>query len=348
MFIPRCSAAGVWLAAGFLFAALQSCGPLSLTGLDAITTGDGPARLVVFGDSLSDTGNFKRVNPQEWRLAFAEYDDGRFTCGASSRPPSANFRQGVWHEVLMSRPLGVPPLAGSAIYAFGGARTSAGTHHRSYGGLPTGVLIRDLGDQIDRFLVSNGGVAPSENMYVVWAGGNDIFDAIEADWHNLGKDTANAITSASLQAFQNARGEVHRLASAGATRIIWGNLPPLFSTPWATQLSDCADCSQALRNAVASFNHSLEEAIPLLESEFSDQGLKIYELDAERLFADVILDALRNEGRTYGITNFWGQAKHLACDSADVDAYLFWDATHPTSHAHAIIGEAVYRLLMAS
>ncbi len=148
-----------------------------------------------------------------------------------------------------------------------------------------------------------------------------------------------------MQAFGNASNEVRRLAQSGARRILWGNLPPLYATPWAKRFSDCPACMQAIQDAVAAFNQSLHSAIPTLEAEFQAQGLTIYEVDSEGLFNDIVLDASRNGGMKYGITNVSDQASDLDFDSDVVDACLFWDDVHPTSHVHAILAAAVYSLL---
>jgi thermolabile hemolysin len=336
----------VCLVAGLCLPAVQGCGLLPLNSADLIPSGDGVASLVVFGDSLSDTGNFKRVNPGDWALVFSDYDDGRFTSGPTSKPPSEQYRQGVWHEVLMGPDLGAAPLQTTVNYAFGGATTRSGTHLYSSDGHPTNALIRDLGNQVDRFLEANDGQALADNIYVVWAGGNDLLEAVAAEGQGGYEDLPAAVMDVSREAFRNAEATVRRLAGAGATRIVWGNLPPLYGSPWAARLADCPDCVLAVFDAVAAFNRGLQEAAASLESEFQDQGLKIHVLDAEGLFNDIVMDAFLNEGRTYGITNFWDRARDLDPDSDAVDTYLFWDDVHPTSHVHAIIANAAHDLLV--
>lgn len=327
-------------------APVSGCQFPTLTAADFIAKGtDGP-ELVVFGDSLSDTGNFKRVNPDEWALAFNNYDDGRFTCGPSSTPASLECRHGVWHEVLLDLPLGAASLACSTNYAFGGARTGPGTHLYSFAGYQTSAMISDLGDQISRFLEAHGGAAPSTHLYVVWASGNDIIDGADVVLSGSAADMPDAIRHAAAEAISNAREQVRRLAQAGATRILWGNMPPLYSTPWATRLSDCADCPQAIQDAVATFNQALDAAVPVMEAEFHEQGLKIYVLDAESAFGDIVLDAFLHGGARYGITNFLEEASHLDPDSREVDSYLFWDGVHPTSHVHAILAAVARDVLL--
>ena len=342
----RMTPARVLLVVALCFTPVPGCQVPVLTVADFISQGTGGPGLVIFGDSLSDTGNFKHVNPDDWALAFDDYDDGRFTCGSSSSPASLEYRQGVWHEVLLDLPLGAASLAGSTNYAFGGARTGPGTHLYSSEGRQTGALISDLGDQISRFLEARGGTASNSDLYVVWAGGNDIIDAAEAVPSGSSADTPEAIRRASAEAFINAQAQVRRLAQAGATRILWGNLPPLYSTPWATRFSDCAGCSTAIQGAVSAFNQALDAAAPALEAEFNEQGLRIYVLDAERAFGDIVLDAFLYGGARYGITNVLDKASRLDADSKDVDSYLFWDGVHPTSHVHAILAAAARQLLL--
>lgn len=338
--LRTCLVAGLCLLAG------HGCGLLPVDSADLAPLRTVVPSLVIFGDSLSDSGNFRRVNPSVWPLMFAEYDQGRFTSGAESTPPSVAYRQGVWHEVLMGTDMGIPPLEATVDCAFGGATARSGTHLYVAGGRLTNALIRDLGDQVDRFLQANGGRASPENVYVVWIGGNDLVEAVGTAQRQGWEHVPAAVTNASREALHNAHATIRRLAEAGATRIVWGNLPPLYGTPWASRLADCPYCMLAIFQAVVSFNRDLQEAAASLEAEFQAQGLRIDILDAEGLFNDIAMDAFLNQGRTYGITNFWNLAVNLDPDSDEVDSYLFWDALHPTSHVHAIIAEAVRDLLV--
>lgn len=92
--------------------------------------------LLVFGDSLSDVGNYYIVSenssPKE------PYYEGRFSNGP------------LWIEVFaeeMGFPAVKPSLAGGMNYAYGGARTGNGERE----GKP------DIGAQIDEYLKKTGG-----------------------------------------------------------------------------------------------------------------------------------------------------------------------------------------------
>lgn len=111
------------------------------------------SEIVVFGDSLSDTGNFFLATGGV--VAGPPYFEGRFSNGP------------VWVEVLAER-LGLsapsPSLGGGSNYAWGGAETGPGL---SSFGSP------NLGLQIDLFLADRGGFVGDE-LIIVAAGSNDL------------------------------------------------------------------------------------------------------------------------------------------------------------------------------
>jgi phospholipase/lecithinase/hemolysin len=111
------------------------------------------SEIIVFGDSLSDTGNLHLASGGV--VTPPPYYQGRFSNGP------------VWVEVLAAE-LGLPTpeasLAGGTNYAFGGAETGDGL---SFFDTP------NVGMQIDMFLADRGGFTGDE-LIVIEAGSNDL------------------------------------------------------------------------------------------------------------------------------------------------------------------------------
>src|SRR4051812_9262664 len=94
-------------------------------------------QIIVFGDSLSDTGNVRqRTNDRsggvvDYPSHTFNYSNGRFTNDDQTDPASSTY-QGVWHEQLATTFLALQPatfsLGGGLNFAFGGATTNNGTH----------------------------------------------------------------------------------------------------------------------------------------------------------------------------------------------------------------------------
>ena len=88
------------------------------------------SRLIVFGDSLSDTGNVSNITDDKFNIRYPgddfNYDDGRFTTGPNTDPGEKAF-DGVWHEQLARVFLGLPRAKastdGGLDFAYGGATT---------------------------------------------------------------------------------------------------------------------------------------------------------------------------------------------------------------------------------
>jgi phospholipase/lecithinase/hemolysin len=117
-------------------------------------------QLVVFGDSLADTGNASRA-----------------TFGLQPGPSyfAGRFSNGPVFTDLLARGLGLGELAPSARggtnFAFAGARAT-GTP-----GLP-GLFIEDVDEQVDEFLARHPVTAQS--LVVMFAGANDLVNVTEA------------------------------------------------------------------------------------------------------------------------------------------------------------------------
>ena len=173
---------------------------VSLTLLSLVFVPGASARsftqLIVFGDSLSDSGNL-------------------FTATGGAVPPSPPYFDGrfsngpVWVEYLAAE-LGVP----AQNFAFGGALTGR-TNRFDDPGIP--AEFPGLLDEIDMFLDLNGGVADPHALYVVWAGANDFFAAPALT--SIQPAVANLVTA------------VRALATRGARHIVVPTMPDLGLTP---------------------------------------------------------------------------------------------------------------------
>ncbi len=111
----------------------------------------------ILGDSLSDAGNLAAVPGYEFLLAYP-YDDG-FSNGPRAVEVLAGISRPVCRSVIAS---GWPDLGTN--YAVAGARAA-------------GDEVIDLGAQLSVMLFDQAGSLPSDALYVVFIGGNDIRDA---------------------------------------------------------------------------------------------------------------------------------------------------------------------------
>lgn len=269
---------------------------------------DSITELVVFGDSLSDTGNIYTATFGLYP-APPSYTAGMFTDGPDSTP-STTGPLGVWDEQL-ARMMGVPSpepfLAGGGgtNYAFGGALT---------GDDPSCIpcsLIPDVGDQVDAYLATHPGRLPSSSLYSLWAGSNDLLQGVSPQ-----------------TAVANLTGDIGRLYKHGARNFIWPDLPPLGDTPSGLASGE----STTLNLLSEQYKADWLTAIGLLHA--TDPGIDIVGVNAFGLFESILADP-----SAYGFTNVTTPAQGL---NVNPDTYLFWDDLHPTTEGHYWVANLAY------
>lgn len=286
------------------------CALASATLLASASALAGPySSLTVFGDSLSDTGNVA-IATGGAVPASPPYASGRFSNGP------------IWIDVLaagLGLPTGaVPSLAGGNNYAFGGARTDAGTSP-----VP-GVLA-----QVAGLWAPTHASADPNGLYVVVGGGNDMRDARSAP----GSDDTTRQAAAQAAA-QGIASSVSLLAASGAHTVLISTLPDLGFTPEAAFLGLGAQSS----DASARYNALVWALEGQLEAMFANLDVIVFDM------AGVAADIRANPG-AYGLSNtslpcdpfppFPGGPTGGACSTT-----LYSDSLHPSAAAHAILGAA--------
>ena len=183
-------------------------------------------RLFVFGDSLSDIGNFHSLTA----YPPAPYYDGRFSNGK------------LWVEYL-AESLQMQPLPGDN-YAVAGATTGRLNVKSGLGGM----TFSGLQDEIDSYQASHTAADANGALFVVWAGANDFFATLESNGSPqdlISNGVANTVTA------------VVRLKQSGAQHILVPNVPDLGVTPYALSSGAaphitalCAAYNQVLNSAL--------------------------------------------------------------------------------------------------
>lgn len=277
-------------------------------------------RLVVFGDSLSDTGNFRVSNPVLFPGRLYDYANGRFTDGAFTVPATRRYF-GVWHEqlagLLSMKPANASKMGGLD-YAYGDATTVDTDESID---LADGVSaeIQNLGSQVRGFLSTH---APRKtDLIIVWAGANDVLDG----------------TITPEEAVANIDINLRRLISAGGRVFVVPNLPPLGDNPEA-ELAGSAFAA-ALNLVTVEFNAALANDLNVLAEEYKNRGvaLQLVRPNIYRKFQQ-----LERHPAAYGLKNIHSSAQGKGVNP---DVYLYWDPLHPTTKGHNVLAKYVASLL---
>lgn len=282
--------------------------------------------LYAFGDSLTDSGNVAALGlfepfPYVNLVPGGAYPSGTFSNGA------------VWSEILagsLGLPL-TPSFAGGTNFAVGGAKTGA---LPSVGFAP-GAFDFPVYDPTfgqSNFAAGLAGALPSDGLYVLNGGGNDIREALT--FVGGGGAQANAF-DAMTEAVDNLMNAVGVLAQDGATTFAVSNLPDVSFAP-AIQASGGA--AVGLANAlVLDFNMKLATEIPVIEA--ANPGIDITLLDTFSLF-----DAILAAPGAFGFTNTTDPCtlQNGGTGCADPSQYVFWDGLHPTSAVQQLTADAAF------
>ena len=265
--------------------------------------------LVVFGDSLSDSGNDALVVGSTVQLI-----TGNAYVPGHPYAPGTTFSNGpVWASDAASS-LGVPllpsltPGTGGTNFAFGGATTG--------GPGPIPSLIQ----QASIYLGSTGGAASPNALYVVEGGGNDARAALTAIAGGAPVGPTVASTVASFVA--NIATIVTELKAAGAQHIIVWDTPNLGLAPavMAAGAAVAGSSLAAAMNAALALELSGKAGV----STFDIFGL------GTSIAANPAKFGLVN------VTDACG-APSNGCDAATAE---YWDGIHPTTTAHLLIADA--------
>ena len=290
---------------------------LATAALVLLLQGSGKADLVVFGDSLSDVGNTADATFGAIPSSSDGYFQGRFTNG------------NVWVEHLagyLGESVPTSSRNGGKNFAHGGAQV-----------LDSGLLRPSLTEQVSGLGSANGG-----DLYVIWAGGNDL----------LSVDLDTSIDAQRLRSRQVAAGinaNIDTLYALGARRFLVLNLPDLGATP-LTQVRETSDNIQDLSDLTINFNRELAQE--MRKARDDNNAIEITEIDVHGIFEDL----MANPG-AFGLSNVTdsatpfdpdgsaffpaGLATDLPGAGINPDEYLFYDGLHPTARAHELLATRV-------
>jgi len=324
---------------------------LSLLVASVLAHASAFSNVYVFGDSLSDNGNLHALDPAS-------------TYGE-------RFSNGPVAVEVVAAALGftLTPsfhLAGGTSgnnFAIAGAKAidEDGNEATPDINLPT---------QVNAFLQINGGVAPSDALYIVLIGGNDIRAAREISAQAVfasSKEERQALRKAANESLKTAVeseiAQIKKLIAAGAQHILVANAPDIGAIPEtdlvAAGLLANAQTKRQQRKAArlpiiatklsANYNRKLERKLARTEKE---TGIDFIEYDLFSFLSDQIDNA-----EDYGLTNTddacaymltQAGALHPDCDGyATATGFLFFDEIHPTTVVHQAAGAEIVQTLLA-
>ena len=266
------------------------------------------SKLVVFGDSLSDTGNHY----------------GAWLLGELPHP--------YYQNRISNGPVSVDVLAGelglSAATSGGFYGSGSGQNYAVSGAKARGDTFYDLNAQIAKFLAAQSHPIDDEALYVMMVGGNDVRGAALLYSQTAAINDARAAADAANEALE-------RVLNAGAKSILVVNVPDVSKTP-ETAKRELNRPGITAHTAIISraFNARLALNVVRLE--------KTYQVDIAQFDAFTRLNQMIAQPNAYGFSNVNEACYHPKQFSyhaqCDFNRFVFFDSIHPTAKVHQVFG----------
>lgn len=269
--------------------------------------------LIVFGDSLSDTGN----------LASASLD----------------FPFPFYENRISDGPVLVDYLAQqmnlSSAASEHTTRNNAGTNYAVSGGNIIGNDVEDLESQVTAFLERVNGSANSSALYFLMMGGNDLRD--------IRSETSNSIANTKINVVRDQfLSQLNRLYDAGARAFLVSNVANIGDIPETIMLQQSdPNIVDRAQGYVVLYNSLLSSTL----NDFSNrQGVSLRQFD---LFSQ--LNNLLTNARTLGFTQTQVGCFTLSQFSfhpdcalgGRFDRFVFFDNLHPTAKTNQLIAPSL-------
>jgi phospholipase/lecithinase/hemolysin len=286
----------------------------------AVTASPDYDRLVVFGDSLSDPGNAYVLTGIALEPPYtALIPDYPYARGGQHLSDGA-----TWIERLGKR-MKLRKSAGPALRMPGKFSNYAVDRTRACSESPSPSYL-DLTTQVGMFLAQFG-AASDRSLYVMFAGGNDVRDAL------VNPEMGELILGCALLSLSD---NIQALIAAGARTFLIPNVPNLGLVP-AVALQG-PDAQQGATEVSYFFNQQLESILTDIETAYG--GLvTFYRLDTFELLTRTSVEHPELNVTDPCIDVFNG----TVCKNTK--KYLFWDGIHPTRTGHKLIAEEAASVL---
>lgn len=273
--------------------------------------------LFVFGDSLSDGGNYNGPGGPGTYPPSPPYANSRYTNG----PTAVEY---LWQAYRPGDPSFLPSNFGGTNYALGGATTGTFNYHAINPNVPAALQPwfaeqGGMATQVRQFSDDcNQCFNPAEALFVTWAFPNDV--AANAALGAAGVPAAALIGTA----VDNIRAAILALVEEGAQHFLVPNIPDLGATPGTLGNASLTELTLAFNTALAATLTALDQSLGIEITQFNTFGT---------------FNAIMDNPAAFGFTNVTDACvENLANGLCDPSTWLFWDDVHPTTAVHALLG----------
>jgi phospholipase/lecithinase/hemolysin len=305
-------------------------------------------KLYVFGDSLSDTGNYGTQVTQQPCSAAPGQTSGYFVYAPETDTCSNQYNISgvycgkVWANYLSVNFLGLPNITASTSGGDDFAYVGAQFFGLNAAPFDTAVPVYDplnklnTGSQINNFLMGTQFADPHA-LYVIWAGANDLLNVLTSNLTptNLAAAIPRVINNDVNMLFAT----VSDLYMRGARNFLIINLPDISLTPGLQKIAQATNNPALLsqvQKITAGFNSNIAQTIQQLKP-FS-KGASFYLEDTFSLltFANTNFQALGFTCNSENAQNWCFEQKSGETDPSD---YIFFNLIHPSSKTHYYLAQ---------